>query len=123
MMANALAIVLLVGTLAQAQQFRIYGSHQRAQALEEARSTCQPLVLLFYNSSRPEQDIINFFSTPSRMRDAALAKAVVVLLPMQDWKRDAEVLGVVGAEGMASVSPFELEQIAPGNNFGDNRFL
>lgn len=73
-------------------QLRIYTDAERLKAHKEAREECQPLVLLFYNSTLvrfgsgqwndPQGRIELFFDSRGweRQRDAALAKAVVVLL-------------------------------------------
>ena len=125
----ALSWTLFVVAPAHAQ-LRIYTDADRFEARTEAREKCQPLVVLFYNSTlvrfnngqwvAPQGRIELFFDSRGweRKRDAALAKAVVVLLPMADWRDAATDLGVTGGEGWASVSPFELAQIASASSFG-----
>ena len=124
----ALAITVVLPHTAQAQELRIYENDNRIEARTEARETCQPLVILFYDSTlvrysgrqkiSPEDRIRKFFSWQAKRRDETLANAVVVLLPMEDWRGPANDLGVTTDEGWASVSPFELRQIASAASFG-----
>ena len=128
----ALTITVVLPQPAQAQALRIYVNEDRFKAHAEAQATCQPLVLLFYDSTlerfyngqrlTPEQRIELFFSWSQRRRDKSLAKAVVVLLPVENWRGPATDLGVTSDEGLASVSPFELEQITSAASFGYTGF-
>lgn len=128
----ALTIAVVLPQTAQAQALRIYKHNERHEAHTEARKTCQPLVLLFYDSTLvrfdnqgrigPLDRIELFFSWQQKRRDAALAKAVVVLLPIEAWRDAAADLGVTSNEGWASVSPFELKQITSASNFGELKF-
>lgn len=130
----ALAIAVVLPQTAQAQELRIYTDASRFEARTEARATCQPLVVLFYDSALvrfsggewidPQGHIEEFFEKRgwTRRRDAALAKAVVVLLRIEEWSDAAADLGVIGREGWASVSPFELSQITSAGSFGKTTF-
>ena len=124
----ALTITVILPHPAQAQGLRVYAEANRFEARTEARETCQPLVILFYDSAlarfsggqkiSPEKRIRKFFSWQAKRRDKTLAKAVVVLLPIEDWRGPANDLGVTTNEGWASVSPFELKQITSASSFG-----
>jgi len=98
-------------------------------ALAEARQTCQPLVLHFYDSQTrsyvgggkwisPQERIRVFYSALPELRDRALKKAVVLLLPMSDWRGPAADLGVISSEGLASLSPYELTQVDAAGKWG-----
>ncbi len=110
-----------------AQDLRIF--EDRFVALAEARETCQPLVLHFYDSQTrsyvgggqwisPQERIRVFYSAQAELRDKALKKAVVLLLPMSDWRGPAADLGVTSSEGLASLSPYELTQVDAAGKWG-----
>ncbi len=110
-----------------AQDLRIF--EDRFAALAEARKTCQPLVLHFYDSETrsyvgggqwisPQARIRIFYSALPELRDKALEKAVVLLLPMSDWRGPAADLGVTSSEGLASLSPYELIQVDAAGKWG-----
>ncbi len=112
---------------ATAQDLRIF--EDRFAALTEARKTCQPLVLHFYDSQTrsyvgsgqwisPQERIRVFYSALPELRDKALKKAVVLLLPMADWRGPAADLGVTSNEGLASLSPYELTQVDAAGKWG-----
>lgn len=101
----------------------------RFAALAEARETCQALVLHFYDAQRniyvganqwisPQERIRLFYSAQPKWRDKALNEAVVLLLPMSEWRGPATDLGVTSNEGLASLSPFELKQVDPASKWG-----
>lgn len=110
-----------------AQDLRIF--EDRFVALAEARKACQPLVLHFYDSQTrsyvgggewisPQERIRVFYSAQPELRDKALKKAVVLLLPMSDWRGPAADLGVTSSEGLASLSPYELTQVDAAGKWG-----
>lgn len=121
-------VTLCLPSAASAQQIRIF--EDRFAALEEARTTCQPIVLHFYDAKSkshvgrgqwisPEQRLRTFYSTNPDIRDKALTEAVVLLLPMQDWREAAQDLGVHSNEGLASLSPYELTLVDASRKWGD----
>ena len=123
----ALFCSLCITRSSTAQDLRIF--EDRFVALAEARKTCQPLVLHFYDSQTrsyvgggkwisPQQRIRVFYSAQPELRDKALKKAVVLLLPMSDWRGPAADLGVTSSEGLASLSPYELIQVDAAGKWG-----
>ena len=118
---------LCITQVSIAQDLRIF--EDRFVALAEARKTCQPLVLHFYDSETrsyvgagkwisPQERIRVFYSARAELRDKALKKAVVLLLPMSDWRGPAADLGVTSSEGLASLSPYELTQVDAAGKWG-----
>ena len=110
-----------------AQDLRIF--EDRFVALAEARKTCQPLVLHFYDAETrsyvgggkwisPQERVRVFYSAQPELRDKALKKAVVLLLPMSEWRGPAADLGVTSNEGLASLSPYELTQVDAAGKWG-----
>ena len=123
----ALLCSLCITQISTAQDLRIF--EDRFAALTEARKTCQPLVLHFYDSQTrsyvgsgqwisPQERIRVFYSALPELRDKALKKAVVLLLPMADWRGPAADLGVTSSEGLASLSPYELTQVDAAGKWG-----
>ncbi|MCH8053848.1 MAG: hypothetical protein IH895_07285 [Planctomycetes bacterium] len=123
----ALLCSLCITRTLTAQDLRIF--EDRFVALAEARKTCQPLVLHFYDSQTrsyvgggewisPQARIRVFYSAQPELRDKALKKAVVLLLPMSDWRGPAADLGVTSSEGLASLSPYELTQVDAAGKWG-----
>ena len=123
----ALCCSLCIIRSSTAQDLRIF--EDRFVALAEARKTCQPLVLHFYDSETrsyvgggqwisPQARIRIFYSALPELRDKALEKAVVLLLPMSDWRGPAADLGVTSSEGLASLSPYELTQVDAAGKWG-----
>ncbi len=123
----ALFCSLCITQTSTAQGLRIF--EDRFAALAEARNTCQPLVLHFYDSQTrsyvgsgqwisPQERIRVFYSALPELRDKALKKAVVLLLPMADWRGPAADLGVTSNEGLASLSPYELTQVDAAGKWG-----
>ena len=123
----ALLCSLCITQISTAQDLRIF--EDRFAALTEARKTCQPLVLHFYDSQTrsyvgsgqwisPQERIRVFYSALPELRDKALKKAVVLLLPMADWRGPAADLGVTSNEGLASLSPYELTQVDAAGKWG-----
>ncbi len=123
----ALFCSLCVTRISTAQDLRIF--EDRFAALAEARKTCQPLVLHFYDSETrsyvgagewisPQERIRVFYTARAELRDKALKKAVVLLLPMSDWRGPAADLGVTSSEGLASLSPYELIQVDAAGKWG-----
>ena len=123
----ALSCALCIARISTAEDLRIF--EDRFVALAEARKTCQPLVLHFYDSQTrsyvgggqwisPQERIRVFYSARAELRDKALKKAVVLLLPMSDWRGPAADLGVTSNEGLASLSPYELTQIDAAGKWG-----
>ena len=123
----ALYCSLCITRTSAAQDLRIF--EDRFVALAEARKTCQPLVLHFYDSQTrsyvgggewisPQARIRVFYSARPELRDKALKKAVVLLLPMSDWRGPAADLGVTSSEGLASLSPYELIQVDAAGKWG-----
>ncbi len=118
---------LCITRISTAEDLRIF--EDRFVALAEARKTCQPLVLHFYDSQTrsyvgggqwisPQERIRVFYSARAELRDKALKKAVVLLLPMSDWRGPAADLGVTSSEGLASLSPYELTQVDAAGKWG-----
>ncbi len=118
---------LFITRSSAAQDLRIF--EDRFAALAEARKTCQPLVLHFYDSQTrsyvgsgqwisPQERIRVFYSALPELRDKALKKSVVLLLPMADWRGPAADLGVTSNEGLASLSPYELTQVDAAGKWG-----
>ena len=125
--AAALCFSLCVTCSLTAQELRIF--EDRFVALAEARQSCQPLVLHFYDSQTrsyvgggewisPQARIRVFYSAQPELRDKALKKAVVLLLPMSEWRGPAADLGVTSSEGLASLSPYELTQVDAAGKWG-----
>ncbi len=123
----ALICLLCIARISAAQDLRVF--EDRFVALAEARKTCQPLVLHFYDSQTksyvgggewisPQARIRVFYSARPELRDKALKKAVVLLLPMSDWRGPAADLGVTSSEGLASLSPYELIQVDAAGKWG-----
>ncbi len=123
----ALYCALCITRISTAEDLRIF--EDRFAALAEARKTCQPLVLHFYDSQTrsyvgggkwisPQARIRVFYSAQPELRDKALKKAVVLLLPMSDWRGPAADLGVTSNEGLASLSPYELTQVDAAGKWG-----
>ena len=123
----ALFCALCITRISTAADLRIF--EDRFAALAEARETCQPLVLHFYDSETrsyvgggqwisPQERIRVFYSARAELRDKALKKAVVLLLPMSDWRGPAAELGVTSSEGLASLSPYELTQVDAAGKWG-----
>ncbi len=123
----ALICALCITRISTAEDLRIF--EDRFAALAEARKTCQPLVLHFYDSQTrsyvgggqwisPQERIRVFYSARAELRDKALKKAVVLLLPMSDWRGPAADLGVTSSEGLASLSPYELTQVDAAGTWG-----
>ncbi len=113
--------------ISAAEDLRIF--EDRFVALAEARKTCQPLVLHFYDSETrsyvgagkwisPQERIRVFYTAQPELRDKALKKAVVLLLPMSEWRGPAADLGVTSSEGLASLSPYELTQVDSAGKWG-----
>ena len=125
--AAALFCSLCITCSLTAQDLRIF--EDRFVALAEARKTCQPLVLHFYDAETrsyvgggkwisPQERVRVFYSAQPELRDKALKKAVVLLLPMSDWRGPAADLGVTSSEGLASLSPYELTQVDAAGKWG-----
>ncbi len=123
----ALSCALCITQISTAEDLRIF--EDRFVALAEARKTCQPLVLHFYDSQTrsyvgggqwisPQERIRVFYSARAELRDKALKKAVVLLLPMSDWRGPAADLGVTSSEGLASLSPYELTLVDAAGKWG-----
>ncbi len=123
----ALFCSLCITQISTAQDLRVF--EDRFVALAEARKTCQPLVLHFYDSQTrsyvgggewisPQERIRVFYSALPELRDKALKKAVVLLLPMSHWRGPAADLGVTSSEGLASLSPYELTQVDAAGKWG-----
>ncbi len=123
----ALLCSLGMAQVSTAEDLRIF--EDRFVALAEARKTCQPLVLHFYDSQTksyvgagkwisPQARIRVFYTARPELRDKALKKAVVLLLPMSDWRGPAADLGVTSSEGLASLSPYELIQVDAAGKWG-----
>lgn len=119
----------LLCSLASAEDRPIRIFEDRFTALAEARETCQPLVLHFYNAEirtyigrnrwiSPQERIRLFYSGSQDIRDKALQTAVVLLLPMTQWRGAASDLGVLSEEGLASLSPFELAAVDANSRWG-----
>lgn len=117
------------GAPAEGQGLRIFESEGRFAALIEARKTCQPLVLQFYASEgkssvgrrqliSAQERIRRLYSEQPKRRDEVLHKAVVLLLPVPEWRDAAINLGVAADEGLASLSPFELLEVNAAKKWG-----
>lgn len=125
--AAVLLSTLCFASVVTAEDLRIF--EDRFAALAEARQTCQPLVLHFYDSQTrsyvgagkwisPQERIRVFYTARPELRDQALKQAVVLLLPMSEWRGPARDLGVSSDEGLASLSPFELTQVDAAGKWG-----
>jgi hypothetical protein len=115
-----LTVTLVWPSGAHAGGIRIFENPQNA--LAEARATCQPIVIHFYddltmtrvsrNMRVSAQDRIRLFYLDSKkIREESLKEAVVLILPMGRWSEEARNLGVTTNEGLASLSPFELQTV------------
>jgi len=124
---TAVAVWSVSAQGAQTNGLRIF--EQPQAALEAARRSCQPIVLHFYDSQTwtyagrgqyvsPQDRIRVFYLDNPKIRDDALSKAVVLLLPMQRWQTEARDLGVHSHEGLASLSPFELRSVDASEKWG-----
>jgi hypothetical protein len=114
------ALVILVAILSHtafagppaSSDRHIYSYQQGEHARRVARASCKPLVIHFVPESRVGWDQLQgFYARPGGVTDDLLEDVVIVVVPTQRFAGLARQLGISGAGGYRTISPYDLSPL------------
>ncbi len=91
---------------------RIFSWRQAERARQLARDECKPLVVHFVpDNTLGAKQLDSFYVTPGGVPRELLDEVVIVVAPIDRFRRFAGQLGVTGAGGYRTISAYDLSPV------------